>query len=314
MDGPAESPTLPWQPSAASELAGVPKALRRICENLEKKELLEMAVTCKAISSAALDEIWRSRRSMAQFLAPLCCDGFISNDPNPEKMVRKVSKDSLCLLNDPSQLLLRALTNQAPAWARLCEYASRAKELTASETFFDPIHHGTLLQLMRLAGESPMFPNLRILTVSGQEGGAIASDLPFFVSPALGHVTIQVDSGNSDAPVSARLVASFLSLMKEKDVPLKHLSLAAKIPVNASPFFSTLSQANTLRFLRLEGIRCLSDDDADWLTNLGLLDGLEELQLVAEEDRSGRPPVRAYSAPKGIKGKCTFVFHLHQGY
>jgi hypothetical protein len=100
MDGPAESPTLSWQPSAASEVVGAPNALRRICENLEKKELLEMAVACKAISSAALDEIWRSRRSMTQFLAPLYCEGFISD--SMAKIVRKVSLFSFCLLNDPA--------------------------------------------------------------------------------------------------------------------------------------------------------------------------------------------------------------------
>jgi hypothetical protein len=307
MDGPAESPTLPWQPTAASEIVASPKALGRICENLEKKELLNMAVTCKAISSAALDEIWRSRRSMAQFLAPLYHDGFIS-DPMA-KMVRNASLDSLCLLTDFAQFLLRA-PDQAPAWARFCEYAERVEELTASGNFFQPIHNGSIFQLVQAIGNRPMFPNLRRLTAAFDEGESIASELPFFKSPALRCVTIQVQSYNADALVSAQLVASFLSIMKEKCVPLTHLSLIARIPVSVLPLFSVLSQSKTLRFIRLEGIRCLDDDDADWVTNLGLLDALEELKIVAERDRSNRLPVRVCGPHEVLKAKCAPDLYL----
>jgi hypothetical protein len=56
MDGPAESSGDGWQSSAALKMVEFPNVLRVICANLEKKELLSMVVSCKAISSVALDE------------------------------------------------------------------------------------------------------------------------------------------------------------------------------------------------------------------------------------------------------------------
>ncbi|KAH6901981.1 hypothetical protein BKA70DRAFT_1405312 [Coprinopsis sp. MPI-PUGE-AT-0042] len=281
MDGPAESPVVAsgWQPSTASAIVGFPKILRTICANIaSKKALLSMAVSCKAISSIALDEVWRSRRSMAQLLAPLYCDGFITT----------LGRDLY---------LCRVPTGQDPAWARFCEYASRIKVLAAKEDFFGSIHHGTMLRVMQLKGDQPIFPHLRTLTLSGNEDGTVVSDLPLFVSPTLCHVSLQIDSGRRDAYNSAHFVQSFLFRVQEQGVPLEHLSLEAKIPISISSLFSTLSCSKTLPTLHLEGVRCLDADEINWVTELGLLEGLEEFKLVAEEDGSGRVPVQAFRPP-----------------
>ncbi|KAH6901972.1 hypothetical protein BKA70DRAFT_677679 [Coprinopsis sp. MPI-PUGE-AT-0042] len=281
MDGPAESPTIGWHASAATEIMGFPNILRIICASLvSKKDMLSMAVLCKAASSIALDEIWRSRSSMAQLLAPLFCNGFIST-------------------LTPKLLLCRSITSQDPTWTRFCDYTNRIRMLTVRERFFEQVHHGTMLQLMQLAGSQPMFPHLLNLDVSGDEDGTVVSDLPLFVSPALSLVSIQIKSGERDARTSTHIMESFLVLAQEKEVPLEKLFMVAKIPVSISTFFSTLSRSNTLRILHLEGIRCLDADEPSCFTNLGLLEGLEELRLVAEEDKSNRVPVEAFRTPNG---------------
>ncbi|KAH6901985.1 hypothetical protein BKA70DRAFT_677856 [Coprinopsis sp. MPI-PUGE-AT-0042] len=283
MDGPAEFPTIDWQPSSASEILDSPKILGNICANLSpKKELLSMALSCKAISSIALDEIWRSRRSMDQLLAPLFCDGFITT-----------------LAGD--LYLCRVLMGESPTWARFCDYASRIQVLAANENFFGRIHQGIMLRLMQLTGDQPIFPHLRSLTLSDNEvrgrGGTVVSGLPLFVSPNLFRVSIQIQSNKEDATISAHLLQSFLLMVQVKGVPLKHLSLQAKIPVCISSFFSSLAHANTLRTLHLEGVRCLDADNTSWITDLGLLESLEELKLIAEEDMSNRRPSEASRPP-----------------
>ncbi|KAH6901983.1 hypothetical protein BKA70DRAFT_1568161 [Coprinopsis sp. MPI-PUGE-AT-0042] len=281
MDGPADSPIVVWQPSAMSAILDSPNILRIICTSLTtRKDVLNMALLCKASSSIALDEIWRSRRSMAQLLAPLYCDGFIS-------------------MLTPTFSLCRVLTKQDSAWVRLCQYASRIKAVTANEDFFGNLAHGMVLRLMQLSGDQPIFPHLRRLDLSVSEGGAVVSDLPFFLSPTLHHVAIDIDSAaNRDADTSIPFVQSFLFMTQEQGIPLDHLSLLAKIPVHISSFssfFSTLSGCKDLRTLHLERVRCLDADETRWISDLGLLKGLEELRLVAEDNtsisvRALRPP------------------------
>ncbi|KAH6901975.1 hypothetical protein BKA70DRAFT_1307914 [Coprinopsis sp. MPI-PUGE-AT-0042] len=284
MDGPAESPAIDWQPSAASAILEFPNILRIICSNLASKDdLLNMALSCKAVGSTALDEIWCSRSSMAQLLAPLYCDGFIELIPSTQNLS-----------------LRRTLTDQDSAWARFCEHASRVQVLVANEDFCKHIHHGTMLRLMQLTGGRPIFPNLRRLTVSGNEGGTVVSDLPLFVSATLSHVSIKIDSKAKDASIASHLVDWFLFMMQEQGIPLKNLSLMAKIPV-ISPLFYTLSRYITLRVLCLEGIRCLDADETSWSTDLGLLQGLEELRLVAEEEESHRTPLQAPRATSAFE-------------
>ncbi|KAH6901979.1 hypothetical protein BKA70DRAFT_1568158 [Coprinopsis sp. MPI-PUGE-AT-0042] len=279
MDGPAESPIVGWQPSAASAIFDSPNILRTICTSLAtRKDVLNMALLCKAANPVVLDEIWRSRRSMAQLLAPLYCDGFIST-------------------LTPKLVLCRNLTSQDSTWTRFRDHASRIRVLTVGERFFETTHHGTMLQLMQLVGSRPMFPHLLNLVISGEEEGAVVSYLPLFISPTLSLVSIQIDSGESEARISAHLVELFLALTQEKGVPLENFSIVAKIPVSTSSFLSTLSRSNTLRVLNLEGVQSLDTDETDWVTNLGLLEGLEELKIVAEEDRSGRVPLQAFIPP-----------------
>ncbi|KAH6901977.1 hypothetical protein BKA70DRAFT_1307917 [Coprinopsis sp. MPI-PUGE-AT-0042] len=245
-----------------------------------------MASSCKATSSIALDEIWRSRRSMVQLLGPLHCDGFISE-------------------STPKLSLRRVLTDKDAAWTRFCEYAARIRVLTASESFFEPIHHGTILQLMKLTGSQPMFPRLESLNLSVDEKGTIASDLPLFVSPRLSNVDIEVNSDKHDAPISAHLVDVFLSMMGEQGAPLEHLSLVAKIPVSISSFFSTLSHSKTLLVLHLEGVQCLDAYETSWVVDLGRLDRLQDLRLVVEEDTSGRLPLPRFTPPSAPVSEAT---------
>ncbi|KAH6901971.1 hypothetical protein BKA70DRAFT_1435569 [Coprinopsis sp. MPI-PUGE-AT-0042] len=301
MDGPAElAPTLGWQPSAASEIIKSPKILRIICANLTStKDLLNMALSCKTTSSIALDEMWMMGSFMERLHAPLYHDGFLS------ETLQKPDNEWSYRPPKPTLLLRRSLTHQDSAWTRFSEYASRIQVLTAANNFFRRIHFGTLFQLMQLRGTQPMFPNLRSLTLSGDEGGATGtvSHLPLFVSQNLSQVHIQVNSAEKDADVSARLVESFLFMLQEKSAPLKDLSLMAKIPVSIFSFFSTLSHSNTLRILCLEGIRCLDADETNWVTNLGLLKGLEEFRLIAEEDKSNRMSLEGFKPPT-----CTYRF------
>jgi hypothetical protein len=147
-----------------------------------------------------------------------------------------------------------------------------------------------------------MFPHLKELNLCGEEKGTIISDFPLFVSPNLKSVSVEVRSHADDAPNSAHLMGYFLSIMQEKDVPLEHLEVAANIPITVISFFSTLPRSSTLRFLRLEGVRVLDADETDWVTDLGLIEALEDLKLVVEEDtRTTREPIITIRAPSAAR-------------
>lgn len=158
---------------------------------------------------------------------------------------------------------------------------------------------------MLLAEGLPIFSHLEDVSLSGDEKGTTLSGLPLFVSPSLRRVSVEVPPGDSNATESADIMESFLSIMQERGHPLQHLSVVAKIPVSVSQFFSTLSRSNTLRVLRLEGIRVLDADETNWVAKLGLIEGLEDLKLVAEEDVTGRVPPAVLTLPKAPRAKGT---------
>ncbi|KAH6901976.1 hypothetical protein BKA70DRAFT_1568155 [Coprinopsis sp. MPI-PUGE-AT-0042] len=279
MDGPP-SPAphpLPW--TELKENVGI---LKTICAYAGKQELITLAVSFKAISTVALDELWRSMEAFYPLLHILGHAGMLSSTTHNKFPSSGVQEH------------LTFVRNLSPAWERFVQYANRIESFHLGVKDIDKadaghlsrdVHVSTVVKLGQLVARTPtIFQRLRCVEINSYKAAAIVkafSYAPLIVGPSLESITIVCQGPVAFDPIGD-LAQLYLTTVVEANCPMVQLNISSPRIPSHHIIFETISQIRQVCEIKLGTIYCLHEDPMLWLSQIGSLPTLRRLSLRIE--------------------------------